>query len=319
MDAGFQIESRGFGEGPTTCNGVALALVEAGELRVYLAPGEPLRLAEADVLVLGPGETALISALRSGTRGILFRARGEWLARALALAGLGLASAPPRAATLRAGTHAARCAANRLRELAAPAGEPTPEARLVRAARALELLGFTFAPGGDADDAAPRPRRSLARGALVDALAELEREPHAGASLAGLALRLGLSQRQTSRLVHERLGCSLGEHVTRLRIARAQRLLAESSLSVIDVAAEAGFGSLGHFNHVFRSRSGSTPSEFRGGARQRAHASPSVQPPASGGRPVACAGADGRDAHASPRSSSSVMASDQRANDMPPV
>ena len=51
--------------------------------------------------------------------------------------------------------------------------------------------------------------------------------------------------------MRERLGCSFGAHVAELRVARAQLLLAESDLPVIEVAAEAGFGSLGHFNQRF--------------------------------------------------------------------
>jgi len=319
VDADFQIELRGFGEAAVSCGGASLLLVESGELRAYLAPREPLRLGEADLLVLGARASARVSAQRGAASAIVFCAQAEWLARALALAGLGRAAAPLRAATLRSGTHAARRAACRLRELAAASGEATPEARLARAARALELLGLAFAAGGDAPADAPRPRRSAAHGALAQALGELARDPHAQLGLARLAARLGLSQRQTSRLVQERLGCSLGEYQTQLRVARAKRLLAESELAVIDVAAEAGFGSLGHFNHVFRSHSGSTPSEFRGCARRRAEASGEAQPPAAGGAPVACAGADGSAARVSRASSARTIASDQLANGTLPV
>ena len=313
MYTGFQLEQRAFGPDAVICEGVAFLLVERGELRSYLEPGEPVRLADGDVLVLGPQETASLSARRNGAQGITFRAQGEWLARALALAGLELESAPLRAATLRAGTHAARRAALLLRELAAPASEPVPETRLAQTARALELLGIAVAARSDALAEAPRQRRSAARVALAEALEALAREPGHGLTLSGLATRLSLSERQASRLVHERLGSSLGDHVAELRIARAKRLLAESDLAVIDVAAEAGFGSLGHFNQVFRSRSGSTPSAFRASARRRAEAIPvaPVQPPEPGAGAVTCDGADTFEARASRRSSRFTIESTQ--------
>jgi AraC-like DNA-binding protein len=305
VNAGFQLERLAFGPDTLTCPGVSLVLVEHGELRAYLAPGEPGRLAEADVLVLGPREAAGLSARRSGAVGVVFRAQGEWLARALALAGLEPESAPLRAATLRAGTHAARRAALCLRALAASAREPLGEAPLAEAVHALELLAIAVAAGAQLQTQAPRQRRSVARLALGEALETLAREPSSGLTLSRLAERLGLSERQASRLVRERLGSSLGDHVTDLRVARAKRLLVESDLAVIDVAVNAGFGSLGHFSQVFRLRSGTTPSTFRAAARQRAAAETiaRTQPPVPGGGALACGSADARLTRASLRSS----------------
>ncbi len=320
MNTGFQLERLEFGQGTVDGQGASLLLVERGELRCYLAPGEPVRLAEGDVLVLGARDRAGLSARRSGALGIVFRAQGEWLARALALAGLELESAPLRAATLRAGTHAARRAALCLHSLAALASEPLADTSLRQAVRALELLGIAVAAGSQAQAAAPPRRRSLARLALAEALEALAREPGDGLSLSRLAERLSLSERQASRLVRERLGSSLGEYATELRVARAKRLLVESDLPVIDVAADAGFGSLGHFNQVFRSRSGSTPSAYRTVARQRAAASSVVpsQPAEPGGGALSCGGADGRDTRASLHSSCFTIESTQAERETRP-
>jgi AraC family transcriptional activator FtrA len=79
-------------------------------------------------------------------------------------------------------------------------------------------------------------------------------------------LAIGLSA-QTEPLPPARLGSSFGDQVAALRISRAQMLLAESDLPVIEVAAEAGYGSLGHFNQRFRARTGRTPSAFRAAIR----------------------------------------------------
>jgi AraC-like DNA-binding protein len=95
------------------------------------------------------------------------------------------------------------------------------------------------------------------------ALAKLTHQPLYGLTLATFAERLGLSERQASRLVRERLGIRFGAHLTELRLSRAKRMFAETDLAVVDVAEEAGFGSLGQFNLVFRVRTGLTPSRFR--------------------------------------------------------
>ena len=51
--------------------------------------------------------------------------------------------------------------------------------------------------------------------------------------------------------------------VTRLRIERAQELLAHTSLSVLDVCLEVGYGSLGSFSTLFKRHVGLTPRQHR--------------------------------------------------------
>jgi AraC-like DNA-binding protein len=317
---GFQIEQGVLDAETAIAPGAALLLVERGTLRAWLAPDEPIRLGEADALVLAGDEPARLSGGRQRAHGICFRVQGEWLARALALAGLEPGSAPLRAATLRAGTHAARQAALHLRQLAARAHEPGVPLRLADCASALSLLAIVFAARSDGLAEAPRRRRSPARLALADALDGLAREPRDGLSLPRLASQLGLSERHASRLVHERLGRSLGEHVTELRVACAKQLLAQSDLAVIEVAAEAGFGSLGHFNQVFRARSGGTPSAFRAAAQQLARvAGGAADQPGEGKRAEAADDGSGpRDTLASPRSSRFAIASTHTASETLP-
>jgi AraC-like DNA-binding protein len=267
MREGFRVERSELAGEPQAIVGLALALIERGEARARIAEGgEVARLAAGDVLVVAQGHGGALFTRRGSACVLVFRAQGEWLARALALAGFALDSAPPRAATLRAPTEAARRAARLLRELAGADGVPGVDPPLVRASRALELVALAL----EAREPAPAPalRRRSPRGvALAGALDRLAEEPLQDVTLARFAASLGFSQRQVSRLVRERLGRSFGEHVATLRLARAQRLLAESDLSVIEVAAEAGFGSLAHFNQVFRARTGRTPSGFRAAAR----------------------------------------------------
>ena len=268
MREGFRIERVELASDPYSVSGFALAWVACGELRTRLAAGESTRLAAGDVLVVGPREGGVLAKRRGRGEILLFRAQTEWLASALAIAGFGLDAAQPRAATLRAGTPAARRAELGLRELSADPGANRTGDLLARAARALELLAIGFA--ARREEFAPAARRSSPRSAAFDAALErLAEGPLENLSLSRFSAGLGFSERQVSRLVRERLGCSFGAHVAALRLERAQLLLAESDLPVIEVAAEAGFGSLGHFNQRFRRNTGRTPSEFRAAVRAR--------------------------------------------------
>jgi AraC-like DNA-binding protein len=276
---GYRIERLGLGRDPLPIAGLAVALVVRGELWARFAPGDAFRLAAGDLLVAGPRDGGALAGRRTRADLLVFRAQGEWLARALALAGCAPDPAQLRAAALRAGTHPARRAAVVLRELAETAGGHDPGEPLARAARVLELLAVAFAALPDAAPAAVR-RASVRASALVAALERLAEGPLQALTLSRFAAELSYSERQVSRLVRERLGKSFGAHVAALRITRAQRLLAQSELPVIEVAAESGFGSLAHFNQRFRARTGRTPSAFRAAARGQRDPGPRAPGPA---------------------------------------
>ena len=57
-------------------------------------------------------------------------------------------------------------------------------------------------------------------------------------------------------------GVSLMRYVSHQRVMHAQRLLATSGAKVLDIAMEAGFGSLSQFYHVFHAITGSSPREY---------------------------------------------------------
>ena len=61
-------------------------------------------------------------------------------------------------------------------------------------------------------------------------------------------------------------GTSFTERVTELRLQRAYTLLTEASESksrISDIALQAGFSDISHFNRLFRSRFGDTPKGVR--------------------------------------------------------
>lgn len=72
-----------------------------------------------------------------------------------------------------------------------------------------------------------------------------------GASVEMLATRVGVGARHLSRLFLRHLGASPVQLARTLRVQRAKRLLDDTELSMTEVAARAGFGSLRRFNAVF--------------------------------------------------------------------
>jgi AraC family transcriptional regulator of adaptative response / DNA-3-methyladenine glycosylase II len=81
--------------------------------------------------------------------------------------------------------------------------------------------------------------------------------------LAALAERVGVGERHLRRLFVERVGATPPSvHRTR-RLLFAKQLLTETSLPIIEVALEAGFGSLRRFNASFRQAYRLTPRDVR--------------------------------------------------------
>ncbi|HEY6008270.1 MAG TPA: DNA-3-methyladenine glycosylase 2 [Geobacteraceae bacterium] len=78
-----------------------------------------------------------------------------------------------------------------------------------------------------------------------------------------IAAELGLSERQLRRLFLQEYGLPPVAFAQTQRLLFAKRLLQETSLSMVDVAFSAGFGSVRRFNTLFRVRYGLTPSDVR--------------------------------------------------------
>ncbi|XAW93314.1 helix-turn-helix domain-containing protein [Pseudomonas abietaniphila] len=72
-----------------------------------------------------------------------------------------------------------------------------------------------------------------------------------------------LSEFHFSRLFKASTGFSPHRYFIRLRIKRAQHLLLQTNMSVIDISAEVGYSSPSHFSQVFRREVGVTPTDYR--------------------------------------------------------
>jgi AraC-like DNA-binding protein len=78
-----------------------------------------------------------------------------------------------------------------------------------------------------------------------------------------VARQVGLSVSQLNRRFRAAYQMSPSEYLQRVRVHEASRLLAESDLSIGEVALETGFYDQAHLTRTFRRWMGMTPSEFR--------------------------------------------------------
>jgi len=105
-----------------------------------------------------------------------------------------------------------------------------------------------------------RPRTHAAVARVLTFLAE-----HVGqtVSLGDLARIAAMSRSHLSRTFRDAVGVPLRVYVRNLRLERAQQMLTRSPrASLTEVALEAGFYDLPHFDKAFRERYGVSPSEF---------------------------------------------------------
>lgn len=82
-------------------------------------------------------------------------------------------------------------------------------------------------------------------------------------SIAELADRLGIGSRHLSRLFDKHLGASPSQIASTRRVQIAKRLLHDTSMSIAEIAFEAGFQSVRRFNDAFKTVYKRPPSEIR--------------------------------------------------------
>ncbi|MDF3833742.1 helix-turn-helix domain-containing protein [Cupriavidus basilensis] len=82
-------------------------------------------------------------------------------------------------------------------------------------------------------------------------------------NLAALARRFGTHEKRLSRAFREQLGKTVFEYLRESRLLLSKRLLAETSLKIVDIAAQVGFSSAANFATAFREQFSLTPRAFR--------------------------------------------------------
>jgi AraC family transcriptional regulator len=98
---------------------------------------------------------------------------------------------------------------------------------------------------------------------LEEARDRIHVELAARPSLSGLAEAVGVHPVTLARAFRRVFGCTVGDYVRRLRIERAALQLAETELSLAEIALAAGFSDQSHFSNMFRRHTGLSPFRFR--------------------------------------------------------
>ena len=138
-------------------------------------------------------------------------------------------------------------------------------------------------PAAAAQATAPEPQDPR----LVAALQRLMTQEHAyrdeGLTIGSLAARLDVPEYKLRRLINQGLGWrNFNAFQNRHRLDEAKRALADPARAghtVLTIALDAGFQSIGPFNRAFKADTALTPTEFR---RRHAAATPASQALAPG-------------------------------------
>jgi AraC family transcriptional regulator len=104
---------------------------------------------------------------------------------------------------------------------------------------------------------------------LEDVRDQIHVELAARPSLTGLAESVGVHPVTLARAFRRTFGCTVGEYVRRLRIERAARQLADTDLSLAEIALAEGFSDQSHFSNLFRRHTGVSPFQFRRAVRSK--------------------------------------------------
>lgn len=146
----------------------------------------------------------------------------------------------------------------------------------------LQALGLrALRPRDERQRAGYSERRGAGSPKLAEALALMEAnlaEPLPTDEVARLA---GVSRRQLERLFKQHLDTLPSRHYLALRLGRAQRLLQQSSQSILQIGLSCGFSSGPHFSNAYKAHFGHTPRDERS---QRAQAWRGA-PPSQGDSP----------------------------------
>ena len=99
---------------------------------------------------------------------------------------------------------------------------------------------------------------------LASVIRTMEENVEEPVSALVLARSEGMSLRQLERLFRRHLNSSPKRFYMEIRLQRARNLLAQTEMTVLDIAVACGFGSPSHFSKCYRLRYGTTPYRDRG-------------------------------------------------------
>lgn len=128
---------------------------------------------------------------------------------------------------------------------------------------ARHLVVFLRRPGGQSQFAAPTWSDPVELAPIREVCAAIHADPSADLSVAALAMRAGMSERNFARVFRSELGDSPGRYVERVRVDAARRALEAQSSGVEVIARACGFGSAETMRRAFLRQLGVAPSHYR--------------------------------------------------------
>ena len=147
-------------------------------------------------------------------------------------------------------------------------GAGSAEAQQLAGQHILDLVALAVGASRDiAENAREGGVRAARLAAAKSIIARELDDPHL--SVVDVARRLKVSPRYM-QMLFEGDGTTFSNYVLSQRLERVFRLLRDprfGRFSISDIAFDAGFGGLAHFNRAFRRRYGATPSEVRAAGR----------------------------------------------------
>jgi AraC-like DNA-binding protein len=165
-------------------------------------------------------------------------------------------------------TEALRLLVGYLRLVQNELAHTTPKMRRVVVTHVHDLVALALSHHraiGESDSSAIVAARLSA---ALEHIAARFQQPQLG--VATVARSLGVSSRYLQRLL-EMSGTTFTARVNELRLQRAFTLLTQAcpgERRITDIALDCGFSDISHFNRLFRSRFGDTPSGVRAGGRR---------------------------------------------------
>jgi YesN/AraC family two-component response regulator len=82
-------------------------------------------------------------------------------------------------------------------------------------------------------------------------------------SLGVLAESLGITPNYLSALFTSETGITFTQHLTRIRMEHAKRLLNETKLKIYQICKEVGYSDQSYFSRLFKSLEGMSPFDYR--------------------------------------------------------
>ncbi len=109
----------------------------------------------------------------------------------------------------------------------------------------------------------PENKEPVCQPVMKNALRYIEGHYRENISLGQVAKYVGLNPTYFSTLFKQEMGINFSQYLTKKRIDEACRLLLETNMSLVAVAAELGFDNQSYFSRIFKQQLGVSPKLYR--------------------------------------------------------